>query len=211
MGYPTFDQYNEALQYPELSLADPALRKGSVALDGKNMPRAFGGGFALTYLITTGGTKYAVRCFHKQSNALEQRYGAISARLKVLRSPYFLDFEFQPTGIRIKGSTYPLVKMAWAQGTTLGEFVGTNRRRAPALLQLRTSLRKLATYLEDEGIAHGDVQPLNVMVGNGGQSVQLIDYDGMFVEDLRGPWEQRARSAQLPASPAIGRPVEPSA
>src|SRR5271167_235657 len=101
MSYPTLEQYNEALQHPNLALVDPALKRGTIATTGLGLPLALCGGFALTYTISTAGKKYAVRCFHKQSNRLEERYSAISKRLKSLSSPYFLDFEFQQQGVRV--------------------------------------------------------------------------------------------------------------
>jgi hypothetical protein len=186
MGYPTLQQYNEALQHPQLALVDSTLKGGSVATTGLGLPLALCGGFALTYTVSARGGKYAVRCFHKQSSGLEQRYSAISRCLSELRSPYFLDFEFQPQGVRINGSAYPVVKMAWASGTTLGQFLESNYRSKPALQQVRAALGNLATYLEGKRVAHGDVQPGNVMVADGGKSIQLIDYDGMFVEAIAG-------------------------
>jgi len=200
MTYPTLEQYNEALQHPRLALVDPDLKKGAIATTGLGLPLALCGGFALTYTVTTGGAKYAVRCFHKQSNALEKRYSAISKRLKSLRSPYFLDFEFQPQGVRVNGKAFPVVKMAWASGDTLGEFLEARYRSKSDLQQLNSSFRALATYLEGQNLAHGDVQPGNVMVSNGGRSIQLIDYDGMFVDDLRslGSAELGHRNFQHP-------------
>ena len=70
MSYPSLEQYNEAFQHPDFSLIDPALRKGSIATTGIGLPLALCGGFALTYTLTSGANKFAVRCFHKQSNAL---------------------------------------------------------------------------------------------------------------------------------------------
>lgn len=200
MSYPTLEQYTEAFQCPQIALVDPDLKRGALATTGLGLPLALCGGFALTYTVTTGGTKYAVRCFHKQSSALEQRYSAISSRLKSLRSPYFLDFEFQTQGVRVNGNLFPVVKMAWATGSTLGEFLEQRYRNKTDLQQLNTSLRTLATYLEGEHLAHGDVQPGNVMVSNGGRSVQLIDYDGMFVDAIRplGSAELGHRNFQHP-------------
>ena len=66
--------------------------------------------------------KYAVRCFHKESKSLELRYLEISKNQKSLFC-FFLDFEFQPKGIVVDGHAYPIIKMAWAVGTTLGEFL----------------------------------------------------------------------------------------
>lgn len=186
MGYPSLEQYNEALQSPQLVLQDPELKRGQIKKTGLGLPLALCGGFALTYTVDVGGNKYALRCFHKESRELERRYQAISARLKQLNSPYFLPFEFNPSGIRIQGKTYPIVKMAWAKGRTLAEFLESEHRNTAALQRLRQALTNLAAYLEQNQIAHGDIQPENVMVSGDGSTVQLIDYDGMYVEALKG-------------------------
>lgn len=200
MGYPTLEQYNEVFQHHQLALNDSELKQGSVATTGLGLPLALCGGFALTYTVQTGVKKYAVRCFHKQSNELEKRYGAISTRLKALHSPYFVDFQFQPQGVRVAGKSYPVVKMTWATGTTLGEFLEQNYRNPAALKQLASSLKVLAKYLECQNLAHGDVQIDNVMVADLGKAIQLIDYDGMFVDDLRslGSAELGHRNFQHP-------------
>lgn len=200
MNYPPLEQYNEALQHPQLALIDPELKKGSIARNGLGLPLTLCGGFALTYTVTTGNKKYAIRCFHKKSDALEIRYRAISNCIKSLRSPYFVDFEFQNEGVRVDGKAFPIVKMAWASGNTLGEFLEKNHRSKKNLQQLNASLRTLVNYLEGQRIAHGDIQPGNVMVANGGQNLQLIDYDGMFVDALKnfGSTERGHRNFQHP-------------
>jgi hypothetical protein len=186
MAYPTLEQYNEALQSPQLVLQDAELKHGRLKTSGLGLPLALCGGFALTYTVDVGAKKFALRCFHKQSRELEQRYQAISARIKQLANPYFLPFEFIPNGIRIQGSIYPIVKMAWAQGRTLAEFLESEHRNTQALQRLRQALAKLAAFLEQNKISHGDIQPENLMVSADGSTVQLIDYDGMFVETFQG-------------------------
>lgn len=200
MAYPTLEQYSEAFQHHHLVLSDSELKQGSIATNGLGLPIALCGGFALTYTVITGAKKYAVRCFHKQSNELEKRYSAISTRLKALNSPYFVDFQFQPKGVKVAGNFYPVVKMTWATGATLGEFLEQNYRNSTALKQLASSLKVLAKYLEGQKLAHGDVQIENVMVADLGKAIQLIDYDGMFVEDLRslGSAELGHRNFQHP-------------
>ena len=185
MAYPSFEQYNNALQAHQKLLADPELQRGTVAKTGLGTPLAISGGFALTYTITSGSKKYAVRCFHKESKALEKRYQAIARRLAQLRSPYFLDFEFQPKGISVDGGSYPIVKMAWARGVTLGEFLEDNRRNKGALANLPSLLDALSAFLEKERVAHGDLSTGNIMVSGISGAIQLIDYDGMFVEEIR--------------------------
>ncbi|TCP12548.1 serine/threonine protein kinase [Simplicispira metamorpha] len=185
MAYPSLEQYNQAFQLHSKLLFDPDLRTGTVATTGLGLPLAISGGFALTYTIKTASKKYAVRCFHRESKALERRYEAISRRLASLRSPYFLDFQFQPKGISVDGSTFPIVKMAWAKGETLGEFIENNRDNSQALSKLSASIVSLAAFLEKERIAHGDLQTGNLMVSDGGATVQLIDYDGMYVDEIK--------------------------
>lgn len=185
MAYPSLEQYNQAFQLHSKLLFDPDLRAGTVATTGLGLPLAISGGFALTYTIKTANKKYAVRCFHRESKALERRYEAISRRLAGLSSPYFLDFQFQPKGISVDGKTFPIVKMAWAKGETLGEFIEKNRNNSQALSKLSASIISLAAFLERERIAHGDLQTGNLMVSDGGATVQLLDYDGMYVDEIK--------------------------
>jgi len=184
MSYPTLEQYQEALQHPQTVFVDPQLKAGMIRTSGLGLPVVVSGGFALTYAVEIGATKNAVRCFHREAQGLEARYAAISKKLKALASSYFVDFEFQPQGVRLNGGTYPLVKMAWASGETLGEFVETNYGDKAKLTNLLKSLDELSTYLTQQGIAHGDLQEGNLMVADAGRRIQLIDYDGMFVPEI---------------------------
>ena len=213
MAYPTFEQYNNAFQAHQKLLADSELQRGVVAKTGLGTPLAISGGFALTYSIKYGPKKYAVRCFHRESKALERRYQAIARRLAQLRSPYFLDFEFQPKGIRVDGNAYPIVKMAWAQGMTLGEYLEDNHGQRAALANLPGALMALSKFLETEHVAHGDIQTGNVMVSGSG-AIQLIDYDGMFVEEIRDigsselghvNFQHPERKAKNPFAPTMDR------
>ncbi|OZY86036.1 serine/threonine protein kinase [Cellvibrio mixtus] len=186
MPYPSLEQYTEALQSPHIAILEPELKRGTLKTTGLGLPLALCGGFALTYTVEANGKKFALRCFHKESRELEKRYAAIASKIKQLNSPYFLPFEFIREGIRIQGANYPIVKMAWAQGKTLAEFLENEHKNKGALQQLRGSLGKLADFIERNQIAHGDIQPENLMVSGNGATIQLIDYDGMFVDVLNG-------------------------
>lgn len=185
MSFPTLEEYNEAVQHPSTAFYDPELKRGTVATTGLGLPLALCGGFALTYNVQSGGKKFAVRCFHKKSDLIEKRYAAISSKIQSLHSPYFVDFEFQKLGVNVNGKNAPVVKMAWAKGETLGEFIEGNFRNQDKLQILRCSLAPLIKFLETNGVAHGDIQPGNVMISNLGRNVQLIDYDGMYVDDIK--------------------------
>jgi hypothetical protein len=186
MPYPSLLEYNEALQAPTICFNDPILKNGQIKLTGLGFPLAMCGGFALTYTISSGSKKYAVRCFQRESPNLQIRYNAISNKLKSLNSDYFVDFEYQPKGITINECSYPIVKMDWAQGETLGEYIERYHNNVAYISRLIPLLTQLSTFLEVQRIAHGDIQPGNVMVSNTTvlPKLQLIDYDGMYVETL---------------------------
>ena len=140
------------------------------------------GGFVLTYTIQAGSRKYAVRCFHKEVPQVESRYSQIATKLRSLASPYFVNFDFEPNGIRIHGKSFPIVKMDWVEGETLGLYLDRWSSSPPALAALRRSFSSLAEYLERNSVAHGDIQNENIIVS--GSAPRLIDYDGMYVSGM---------------------------
>jgi hypothetical protein len=179
MSLPQIIDYNEALQDAPRAFADPALRAGNVVTTPLGLPLALSGGFALTYIVHAGQRKFAVRCFHREIHEAQSRYASISAKLRSLNSPYFVNFDFQSAGVRVKGSPYPLLKMDWVEGDTLGVYLDKIAINSAAVGSLRQQFFDLASFLAQHGIAHGDLQNENVMVSRG--SLRLIDYDGMFV------------------------------
>jgi hypothetical protein len=185
VAYPTIQQYQDALQHESTTFVDKVLAGGKIRRSGLGTPIVVSGGFALTYAVETRFGKFAVRCFHRDTaSSLEQRYAAISQKIRSLASPYFVDPDYQAQGVKIASSIHPIVKMKWATGETLGEFVENNYCKQSELTNLLTSLDQLAAHLQQNGIAHGDVQEGNLMVANAGRQVQLIDYDGMYVPSI---------------------------
>ena len=85
MSYPSFEEYTDALRLPpHVVFQDPLLVDGSVRKNAAGVPFARSGNFALTYEVAVNGSRYAVRCFHKESDSLERRYEAISRKLKTI-------------------------------------------------------------------------------------------------------------------------------
>lgn len=179
MTYPQIVDYNDAVQTPNVVFADLELQRGRVASNAMGLPLALSGGFALTYNVTSGSRQFAVRCFHREVPEIQNRYAAISSKLESLQSPHFVHFDFQPNGILIRGKRYPVVKMDWVEGETLGMHLDSKATNGAAVELLRDKFRSLSSMLETHGIAHGDLQNENVMVV--GDQLRLIDYDGMFV------------------------------
>jgi hypothetical protein len=182
MPYPQMLEYNEAVQHPAHSFVDPELKQASIKENNLGLPVVMSGGFALTYTLTTARRKYAVRCFHREIPSIEQKYNAISKTLRSVEKGYFVDFDFQKSGIKVGKGIFPIVKMDWVEGDPLGIWLDKQYQDSIALDTARTDFLSIACFLEREGIAHGDIQNGNVMMSKG--RIKLIDYDGMFVPGL---------------------------
>src|SRR5215813_6341531 len=183
MAYPQITEYQEAVQHPLQAFVDPELKQGTVAENNLGLPLVMSGGFALTYAVTTPRRKCAVRCFHREIPEIQRKYDAISKVLRALASGYFVDFDFQQSGINIRQKVFPIVRMDWVEGDTLGVWLDKHFDHARALEKTRADFVDIARLLAKKGIAHGDIQNGNVMVTNG--NLRLIDYDGMFVPGMR--------------------------
>lgn len=183
MPYPQITEYHEAVQHPQLAFVDPELKQGTVAENNLGLPLVMSGGFALTYAVTTTRRKCAVRCFHREIPAIQQKYDAISKKLRALSNAFFVDFDFQPSGISVRQKIFPIVRMDWVEGDTLGVWLDKHIDDPRGLEKARIEFAGIARFLAQNGIAHGDIQNGNVMVENG--CLKLIDYDGMFVPGMR--------------------------
>jgi hypothetical protein len=183
MSYPQITEYHEAVQHPAQAFVDPDLKQGAVAENNLGLPLVLSGGFALTYAVTTPRRKCAVRCFHREIPAIQQKYEATSKKLRSLTVGCFVDFDFQQSGINVRQRRFPIVRMDWVEGDTLGVWLDKHFDDKRALEKARSDFVDIARFLEREGIAHGDIQNGNVMVANG--EIKLIDYDGMFVPGMR--------------------------
>jgi hypothetical protein len=122
------------------------------------------------------------RCFHREIPRADQKYAGISQKIDSLKSRYFVGFNYLKQGIKVRQAAFPIVKMAWVEGDPLGVWLDKNNGSSASLEKLRTEFAALAAFLDQNGIAHGDIQNGNVMVSSGG--ITLIDYDGMYVPGM---------------------------
>ena len=181
-SYPSIVDYSEVVQHPKTSFTNSLLRTGTVRINALGLPLALSGGFALTYEVTTPQKKFAVRCFHRQVPSAEQKYASIAACIRQLASNYFVDFKYEPTGILVKGSRYPIVSMDWVEGPTLGMYLESHHKSKDLMEKLLRDFQQLSTFLEAKQVAHGDIQNGNVIITR--QGIKLIDYDGMYVPGM---------------------------
>jgi hypothetical protein len=184
--YPLRADYVDALQNPAITLADPVLRRGTVACDKHGFPRPISGAFASVFQVTlVDGHRYAVKCFCQFVPDQERRYREISAALRMLHHPALVEFEYQQQGILVADSWYPVLKMEWVEAQSLLSWVEMNRFNGRRLHAVADQLVTIVADLEKAGIAHGDLQHGNLLIESGDR-LRLIDYDGMYVPALDG-------------------------
>lgn len=185
MYWPSPSDYQDAIQNPNACFQSPELRAGQVALTPMGLPKVVSGNFASVYEITSNGQRWAVRCFLRQVSDQQRRYNLLSQHLAGFRIPSLVDFQYLPQGILVRGQWYPVVKMAWADGKTLNNFITESLSNPQVLLELAAKWRGLINSLRGNRLAHGDLQHGNIIVSPQG-NLSLVDYDGMFTPSLRG-------------------------
>ncbi len=189
--WPDAVAFREAIQNPSLALGDFELQRANVAVDKRGLPVAYSGRFAVVFKLQTAtGEAWALRCFTSPGDGESgvergDRYRVIASHLSKLGDA-FVPFRYVEQGIKVGREWFPVVAMQWASGTTLGRWVEGRRHEPDALHRLCGSLTRLLETLENAGIAHGDWQHDNLLVEDDGESVTLVDYDGLFVPELAG-------------------------
>jgi len=189
-AWPDLTEYHEAVQHPPKAFADPGLKAVTLELDRFGMPKPATGGNAVVYkakepggLLTFKKT-WAIRCFLRPISDHAERYEAISKHLRKVRLPYDVNFQFLKQGIQIRSNWFPIVKMQWAKGDLLHSHIEKHLGYPAVLAALRAKWAILVRHLEAAQVAHGDLQHGNILVRGG--SIQLVDYDGMWVPALSG-------------------------
>jgi|GEM_PF-1159448 len=178
--------YNEVLQNPKVAFKSPELQSANIEQTPLGLPRLVSGGFALTACATqtTGHrNKWAIRCFHREAPDLQERYQHISDFLQKQTDNFFVKFQYEPESIRVRGTWYPIVKMAWVDGASLNEYIEDNLNNPQHLRNLAEQFKLISKRLHELNMGHGDLQHGNILVGGNGHPI-LIDYDGMYVPTM---------------------------
>jgi len=176
--------YQETIQNPEICFSNPILKQSTVDRNHWDIPNVRSGGFALTYKLVSDGDTYAVRCFHKHAPEREYRYAAISKFLNSNPSKVLIPVKYEKKGILVLGKWYPITHMQWVEGDTLQTFLDRYHRDSARINNLINEFIVLVDELERLGIAHGDLSLCNIIISN--NKMVLIDYDGMYVPELKG-------------------------
>jgi uncharacterized RDD family membrane protein YckC len=193
--WPDRAKYQEVLQYPDIAFADHEIQLCTVEKQPDlDFPLPYSGSFTTTYHLYGKDREWAVRCFVKPiPDDLKIRYRYIGEFFSILNSKarsYFVDARYQDPGVVVNGIWYPVIKMEWVRGKNLDSFIQeTIREKGPdgsrsTIGLLKSNFTDLVNTLKITGLAHGDLQHGNIRVDENGR-LYLIDYDGMFVPDLK--------------------------
>ncbi len=176
--------YTSAISHPKDCFLDKELQAGQSAIELMGQPQPITGRFAGVFKIKSNGKLYAVKCFLILPTDQAERYEAIHNHLRRVKLSYFREFDFQQSGITVNGSPYPIVKMDWLSGDTLGTWFDNHLAESSQLQNCAGQFLTMIRALRRHDIAHGDLQHGNIMVVN--NELRLIDFDGMFVPALVG-------------------------
>lgn len=189
-NFPTPSEYQEAVQFPETAFVDPVLQDAEPRTNVLGLPQPITGAFAAVFPMTLAAdVRVAVKCFLSEADGQADRYAAIAKHLEQADLGATVGFDFQAPGIRVNGSTYPVLKMDWGAGQPLNQFVEAHLDAPKTLLALADAWADLMDSLEAHDVAHGDLQHGNVLArldDSGTPRLCLVDYDTMYVPALNG-------------------------
>lgn len=143
------------------------------------------GGFCIVFPYFANGEKYALRFWHASVNDARKRTQIISNELQRFNLPYFIGFKYVEDGISTNQGIQPMVVMDWADGCQLKDYIEQHLKEPETLETLASSFLEMTKALHNKNISHGDLQHGNILVRQNG-SLQLVDYDSMFVPALEG-------------------------
>jgi len=188
--FPILNDYKAAINNAKARFASLDI---TPQLDTRRNPLFLAGNFAGVFKVARpDGTPMAVKCFIRDIPDLERRYQAVARFVKSASSPYFIELDYHPSEVYVSSAIagsgeYPVVTMPWVAGRTISSLVQVlcERDNRRSLAGLTRAWARLCLDLLGRGIAHGDLKHDNVLITAEGR-LKLIDYDSMFLPELRG-------------------------
>ncbi|MEI7955324.1 MAG: hypothetical protein WCJ66_09200 [Verrucomicrobiota bacterium] len=177
--YPGHADYDLAVDHLHRFVFDEVLKVGKPQRRGDGGPLYYLGGFAKAYVIECSGKTYALRVWLSDIGDAANRYAAVSQYCSRVQQPFFVeDFSYVPNGILVNNHRFPLLRMEWAKGQSLGEFIGGYLSDGALLRRAANDFLAMVRVLHEQGVAHGDLQSDNMLVSratDGAVSFKLID------------------------------------
>lgn len=186
--WPQFRHYIDAVARCSEAFHDPELRNG-VPVQGDHRS----GSSSIVFHIRSITRHLAVKTFFKHDARRLERYEELSKSIPASVRRYFVEFEYQPEGIKVGNYWYPILKMEWLHGMILPNLAEYYKGDREFLRNYVDKYRLMIQSLRDGGIAHGDLHPSNMLIVSG--DFKLMDYDCLYVPAFKGQ-----------PSPELGQP-----
>ncbi|MDD2815512.1 MAG: hypothetical protein PHP00_07205 [Thiotrichaceae bacterium] len=198
MPFPVHRDYVDSVTHLDKFICDPKFKGGRA----RSCPKShrlilYSGGFSVVFPIDVGKETLALRCWTAGLSNADKRYIEITKYLQNVKLPYFVDFAYVQEGILVKGLKYPIIRMDWATGDRLKDFIAKYINDPTVLLATAHAFSSMVKALHVARISHGDLQHDNILVSydKNTVSLKLIDYDSLYVPNLKGQEEIRGLPA----------------
>lgn len=183
MPLPSIPEYSTCIKTPAL-IQPSVLKDGHPVEKGVRLIK-YSGGFCVVFPYQTSTKKYAVRCWHAEVSDAKRRTQIIAEALKKSNLPYFVGFDFFEDGIMTSQGMQPIVVMDWVEAKSLKRYIAEHITESNTINEIAENFKKMVADLHANHFSHGDLQHGNIMVKDD-RSLVLVDYDSMFVPDLKG-------------------------
>jgi serine/threonine protein kinase len=184
--YPSRSEIVTAMKNPQVSFRCDALFDGQLKQVNNRLVQ-YAGGFATVFPFTqVSGKKMALRCWIADIGEAKLRTRKISNYLKTLKSDYFVSSNYIDDALLVSGKLYPVALLDWVSGEDLKTYIGRNIDNPAVLVNLADKFKNMCQFMNENGVSHGDLQHLNILVRKNDENLVLIDYDSMYVPELDG-------------------------
>jgi hypothetical protein len=190
MGWPTANDYLEAVQHPPRRFSKPELKRSQALADDDGKPLAYRGKYADVYQLQGPGgmERWAIACFTQEPKGQARRYRLINDYLQRNHAPFVVETEYVEQGISVRGRWYPVTRSHWVDGVKLNEYVREHLDNPTALRALASAWLSLSQKLRRVGMAHGNLWSDTVLVEHDSDLakpiLRLVDYEAVFIPAL---------------------------
>ncbi|MCC7530957.1 MAG: protein kinase [Candidatus Melainabacteria bacterium] len=179
--WPTIEQYDKATRSLLSSFKDQELCNSRPIVKLK-----INGKHGIVYQVSTKEKQFAIKCFIEELADRTRRYEEVAKLKHGPLGKYLVDFHYFEDGIKVDDHWFPCLKMSWQNGECLDQYacnmLGTDNK--VAIDKLIGDFRKMSLDFLDNGVAHGDLEPSNILIDHSG-AIKLVDYDAMFTPALK--------------------------
>ena len=192
-NWPQNTAFSTALQNPSACFSTKKNFSSGKKVDNK-MGTIFSlsGAFAIVFKFKIGNKVNALKCFTSKPHGFENQV-RISRYLKSKKLDFTITYEADVEIIVQNNDgtqiSCPMLVTPWIEGSTLLDYLEQgNLKRVSTISK---EFLDMVSQMENHKIAHGDLQSRNIMVQKD-LSLKLIDYDGMFIPELRNQPSQES-------------------